>query len=77
MFAHQLGFRCRPTTAMTVRAQVTSPLHEYGPDAARGRVNQQRVAFAHSIDLSQQHLRGQSLEHHCGGGAVVDANREF
>ena len=52
------------------------PLHNNRADAADGGVDQQRVALAHAIDLTQQHLRSHAFQHQCRGLAIVDAFRD-
>ena len=52
------------------RAEMLAPLAENLADAARRRMDEDRVALLHAIGLPEQILRGQALEHH-GGGLIV------
>ena len=54
-------------------AEMLGPLAEDQADAAGRGMQQDGVAGFDAIGLADQILRGQALQHHGGGGLVVDA----
>ena len=47
------------------------------PDAARGGVEEDRVAGLHREGPAQEVLRRHALQHHRGGGVVIDPVRQL
>jgi hypothetical protein len=71
--AGALRFLARANDGDDRRAEMLGPLHEDRADAADRGMNQQRIALAHAIDLAQQHLRCQALQHQRSSLSIVDA----
>ena len=57
-------------------AERVAPLAQEQPDAARGGMDQDRVARLHRVGLAQQVLRRETLEHHDGADLVGDGLRQ-
>ena len=53
-------------------AEMLGPGAQDQPDAAGGRMHQDRVARLHLGGAMQQIFRRHALQHHRGGGPVVD-----
>ena len=71
------AFSVRADRADHGRADRARPLAGDETDAARGRVEQHHRLVRAWVGLAQQVAHGHALQHHRGGGLLVDAGRQL